>query len=88
MRKALAAIGVMSLTISLTSAYAADGPYKLDAKGNCHDSSGKMALSPCAPFPPIPTPSTAKGLATTNRASSSRGLCVRAKSATERFWRI
>lgn len=49
MRKALAAIAVISLTISLTSAYAADGAYKLDAKGNCHDSSGKMAAkSLCA----------------------------------------
>lgn len=43
MRKALAATIVFALTISLTPAFAADGPYKLDAKGNCHDSSGKMA---------------------------------------------
>jgi hypothetical protein len=43
MRKALAAITVIALTISLTSAFAAGGPYTVDAKGNCHDSSGKMA---------------------------------------------
>ena len=43
MRKALAAITVIALTITLTPAFAAGGPYTLDAKGNCHDSSGKMA---------------------------------------------
>lgn len=43
MRKALAAVTVITLTIALTPAFAVDGPYKLDAKGNCHDSSGKMA---------------------------------------------
>ena len=43
MRKALAAATVITLAIALTPAFAADGPYKLYAKGNCHDSSGKMA---------------------------------------------
>ena len=42
MRKALAAVTATILTMALTPAFAA-APYKLDAKGNCHDSSGKMA---------------------------------------------
>ena len=43
MRKALAAVAVIVLSLGMSSAYAAGGPYTLDAKGNCHDSSGKFA---------------------------------------------
>jgi hypothetical protein len=43
MRKTLAAVTVIALTITLTPAFAAGGPFTVDAKGNCHDSSGKMA---------------------------------------------
>ena len=49
MRKVLGAVAVISLTVTLTPAFAGGGPYTLDAKGNCHDSSGKMATkSLCA----------------------------------------
>ena len=43
MRKALAAVAVIALTFALTPAFAAGGPYTMDAKGKCHDSSGKFA---------------------------------------------
>lgn len=43
MDKALATVAVVALTVTLTPAFAAGGPYTLDAKGNCHDSAGKMA---------------------------------------------
>lgn len=43
MRKALTAVAIVALTATLTPAFAAGGPYTLDAKGNCHDSAGKMA---------------------------------------------
>ena len=43
MRKALAALAFIALTFTLAPAFAAGAPYTLDAKGNCHDSSGKFA---------------------------------------------
>ena len=43
MRKSLAAIAVIALTIAFTPAFAAGGPYTMDAAGKCHDSSGKFA---------------------------------------------
>jgi len=43
MRKSLSAVTALALTITLTPAFAAGAPYTLDAKGNCHDSSGKMS---------------------------------------------
>jgi hypothetical protein len=43
MRNTLAASVFVALAITLTPAFAAGGPYKMDAKGNCHDSSGKFA---------------------------------------------
>ena len=43
MPKALAAVAVIALTLSWTTAFAAGAPYTLDDKGNCHDSSGKFA---------------------------------------------
>ena len=43
MRKALSALAFIALTTTLTPAFAAAGPYTMDAKGKCHDSSGKFA---------------------------------------------
>ena len=43
MRKALTTVAIVALTITLTPAFAAGGPYTVDAKGNCHDSAGRMA---------------------------------------------
>ena len=43
MHRVLTAAAILVLTITLTPAFAAGGPYKLDPKGNCHDSSGKFA---------------------------------------------
>ncbi|MES2294323.1 MAG: hypothetical protein V4527_13555 [Pseudomonadota bacterium] len=43
MRKALVAIAVIALTFTLTPAFADGGPYTMDAKGKCHDASGKFA---------------------------------------------
>jgi hypothetical protein len=43
MRNALAAVAFIALTFTLAPAFAAGGPYTLDAKGKCHDSSGKFA---------------------------------------------
>ena len=43
MRRALTAIALIALTVTWTPAFAAGGPYTMDAKGNCHDSSGKFA---------------------------------------------
>ncbi len=43
MRSALATSICLALAITLTPAFAAGGPYEMDSKGNCHDSSGKFA---------------------------------------------
>src|SRR5262245_60414201 len=44
MHRTLAAIAALGLLLVAFDASAAGGPpYKLDAKGNCHDSSGKFA---------------------------------------------
>ena len=43
MRNAFAALAVIALATTLTPAFAASGPYTLDAKGGCHDSTGKFA---------------------------------------------
>jgi len=43
MRYSVGAAVVVALTITLAPVFAADSSYKLDAKGNCHDSSGKFA---------------------------------------------
>lgn len=49
MRKYLGVIAVIALAISFSPAFAAGGPYTMDAMGNCHDSSGKFAKkSMCA----------------------------------------
>ena len=49
MRNSLVAIALVALTIAFTPAFAAGGPYTMDAKGNCHDNSGTFAKkSMCA----------------------------------------
>ena len=43
MRNVLVATMFAALTVTLPPVFAADGSYKMDAKGNCRDGSGKFA---------------------------------------------
>ncbi len=49
MRKALTATAFIALAFAVQPVLAASGSYSMDAKGKCHDSSGKfVAASLCA----------------------------------------
>ncbi|MBN9545293.1 MAG: hypothetical protein J0I19_07460 [Alphaproteobacteria bacterium] len=46
MRKSLTAVAFIASAIALSPALAASGPYSMDAKGKCHDGSGKFVAAP------------------------------------------
>jgi hypothetical protein len=71
MRRTLALLATAAFALSLAGAAdAAKGgaPYSLDAKGNCHDSAGKMAKKNLCAAPAAPT-----ATATASPATSSGG---------------
>jgi hypothetical protein len=79
MSRTISVLAALSLLFSAFDASAAGGPpYKLDAKGNCHDSSGKFAKkSLCTGS----APSTA---ATPTTATASSAKVATPKTASQK----